>query len=135
VKFLPLLLPLLAAVLLVLAFLHTMGRQSERLAASDSVPRGGLVVQIAPRSRVCQQVLAPRDAASAYFFVAPTAPTGPSLSMRLDKDGRTLATSRIAGGWTGRTISFPFLTLSRTYMDARICVRNQGLTPLRFEGL
>lgn len=135
VKSLPMLLPLLAAALLVLAFLRTMGHSEERLAGSNSVPPQGLVVQIGPRTHVCQQILASRDAASAAFFVAALQRKGPPLSMRLDNNGRTLATSRIAGGWTGDRIQFPFRTLSSTYLQARICVRNEGRSAVRFKGL
>src|SRR4051794_18426350 len=135
VKFLPLLLPLLAAALLVLAFVRTMGHSSDRFAGSNSVSRQGLVVQIGPGSRVCQQILAPRDAARLQVFVAPLAGGGPPLRMRLDKDGRTLATSRIGAGWPGGTVRFPFPTLSGTYPEARFCIRDLGRRPLRFEGL
>jgi hypothetical protein len=119
----------------VLAFLRTMGHSTERLAYSNSVSRQGLVVQIRPRSRMCQQIVAARDAASARFFVAPLWRKGPELSMRLDKGGRTLATSHINGGWTGGTVNFPFRQLSATYLDARICVKDVRGSPLRFEGL
>ena|SRR5436305_1014123 len=134
-KFLPLLLPLLAAVLLLLVFARTMGHSAERLAGSDSVPPLALVVQIDRAARVCQQILAPRDAASAHFFVDSRIRNGPPVSMRLDKDGRTLATSRIGGGWSGGSLRIPFPTLSRNYLGARICVRNEGRTPVRFIGL
>src|SRR2546423_9356083 len=135
VKSLPMLLPLLAAALLVLAFVRTMGHSEERLAGSNSVPPQSYVVQIGHRARVCQQILAPRDAASAVFLAAPVRPKGPSLSMRLDNNGRTLATSHIAGGWSGDRIRLPFRKLSSTYLQARICLRNEGRTAVRFEGL
>jgi hypothetical protein len=128
---------LLAAALLVLVFLRTMGHSAERLAGSNSAPPQGLVVQIGRGTHVCQGILAPNDAASARFFVAtPGASTkGPPLSMRLDDNGRTLATSRVAGGWTGDKLDFHFPTLSRTYLQARICVRDEGRGAVRFQGL
>jgi hypothetical protein len=135
VKFLPLLLPLLIAVGLLVVFLHVMGHSGERLAGSNSVPPEGLVVQIGKTNTVCQQILAPHDAASLRFFVSPLASPTPPLSLRLDKNGRTLATSHIAGGWTGSTISFPFPALSKTYVDARFCVRSEGRSAVRFTGL
>jgi hypothetical protein len=134
---LAMLLPLLAAALLVLVFVRTMGHRAERLAGSNSVPPQGLVVQIGRGTHVCQQILAPDDAASARFFVATLGPTvkGPPLSMRLDDNGRTLATSRVAGGWTGDKLDFHFPTLSRAYLQARICVRDEGRGAVRFQGL
>src|SRR4051794_14804574 len=129
VKFLPLLLPLLAAALLLLAFVRTMGHSADRFAGSNSVSRQGLVVQIGPGSRVCQQILAPRDAASLQLFVAPFTGGGPPLRMRLDKDGHTLATSQIGARWPGSTIRFAFPTLSRTYPGARFCIRDLGRKP------
>lgn len=134
-KFLPLLVPALVAVVLVVVFLVVMGRSEDRLAGSNSVPPQGLVVQIGKTNRVCQQILAPRDAGSLRFFVSPLATPTPPLSLRLDKAGRTLATSHLAGGWTGSTISFPFRKLSRTYVDARFCVRSEGRSAVRFVGL
>jgi hypothetical protein len=135
VKFLPLLIPLLVAAALVVVFLRTMGHDAPRLAASNSVPTQGLVVQIGQRANVCQHILAPRGAASVQFFVAPLGAKSPPLSMRLDNGGRTLATSHIAPGWSGGTIRFPFPALTETYTDARICVRNDGRALLRFVGL
>lgn len=135
VKSLPMLLPLLAAALLLLVFLRTMGHSEERFAGSNSVPPQSYVVQIGARTHVCQQILAPRDAASAVFLAAPLRPKGPPLSMRLDNNGRTLATSHIAAGWSGDRIPFPFRKLSSTYLQARICVRNEGRTLVRFQGL
>jgi hypothetical protein len=131
------LLPLLAAALLVLVFVRTMSHGAERLAGSNSAPPQGLVVQIGRGTHVCQQILAPNDAASARFFVATLGAkaTGPPLTMRLDDNGRTLATSHVAGGWTGDKLDFPFPTLTRTYLRARICVRNEGGGAVRFQGL
>ena len=134
-KYLPLLLPLLAAALLVLVFARTMGHSAQRLAGSNSVPPEALVVQVGGGSRVCQGILAPRNAASVHFFVDSRTHNGPPLTMRLGKDGRTLATSHIAGGWSGGTIRMPFRTLSRNYLEARICLWDEGHTPIRFIGL
>jgi hypothetical protein len=131
------LLPLLAAALLVLVFLRTMGHSAERLAGSNSVPPERLVVQIGRGTHVCQQILVPHDAASARFFVSTlgAGAKGPPFSMRLDDNGRTLATSRVAGGWTGDKLDFHFPTLTRTYLQARICVRDEGRGIVRFQGL
>jgi hypothetical protein len=135
VKFLPLLVPLLVAAALLVAFLATMGRESPPLAASNSVPLQSLVVQLGRGSNVCQSILAPRGAGVAKLFVAPLDATqGPPMSMRLDDSGRTLRTSRIGGGWTGESVRFPFSTLTATYPAARICVRTKGRPEVRFTG-
>ena len=134
-KLLPLLVPLLALVLLAAAFVRTMDHTGERLAASNSVKLQQPALQINGGSRVCQPIIAPRDAASALMFVAPTAPKGPPLTMTVTSAGRTVATSHIAGGWTGGTARFAFPTLPRTYSPATICVRNGGAAPIAFSGL
>jgi hypothetical protein len=136
VTYLPLLVPVLVAVALLAVFLRTMGHKAPPLLASNSVPLQGLVVQIGHGSDVCQTILAPRGAGIAQFFVLPLDTTkGPALSMRLGNSGRTLATSHIAGGWTGDKVRFSFPALSETYPSARVCVRNEGRTLLRFTGL
>jgi hypothetical protein len=136
-KLLPLLIPLLALVLLAAKFVGTMNHRAERVAASNSVKLQQPVIQINGGSQLCQSILAPRDAASAMFFLAPTTPKGPPMSLTLTAGGRTIATSRIAGGWTGGTPRFPFRTLDRTYTDAeaKICARNEGRAPIAFSGL
>ena len=132
---LPLLVPLLALVLLAAAFARTMGHTGERLAASNSVKLQQPALQVSGGASVCQPILAPRDAASALMFVAPTTPKGPPLTMTLTGGGRTLAKSHIAGGWTGGIARFAFPTLHSTYATARICVRNDGAAPIAFSGL
>jgi hypothetical protein len=134
-KLLPLLIPLIALVLLALAFARTMGHTGERLAASNSVKLQQPALQIDGGSRLCQPILAPGDAASALLFVAPTAPKGPPLTMALTAAGTTIATSHIAGGWTGGTARFAFPTLHTTYLKATICIRNGGAAPIAFSGL
>ena len=135
-KSLPLLLPLIVGALLVLAFVLNMSRSEARYAGSNSVPTEGLVVQIGPHSRVCQAVDVPSDAASAQFFVGPLGATGPAMSMRLvDGEGHPLASARIAGGWSGKTVRFHFPTLSKQYPQSHICVRDEGRVPIRFTGL
>jgi hypothetical protein len=134
-KFPLLLLPLLVGALLLLAFVLTMSRSQTWLAGSNSVPTEGLVTQIGGGSQVCQSVIVPHDAASAQFFVGPPGRNAPPMSKRIDKDGRTLATSRIRAGWSGKTIRFHFPTLSRSYPDARICLRDEGRAIVRFVGL
>jgi hypothetical protein len=134
-KLLPLLIPLLALVLLAAKFAGTMDHRAERLAASNSVKLQQPVIQINGGSRLCQSILAPRDAASAMFFLAPTTPKGPPLTLTVTAGGRTVARSHIAGGWTGGTPHLPFHALDRTYLEARICVRNDGRAPLAFSGL
>jgi hypothetical protein len=134
-KLLPLLIPLLVLVLLAAEFVGTMNHRGERLAGSNSVTLKPPVIQISGGSQLCQSILAPRDAASAMFFLAPSAPKGPPMSLTLSAGGRTIARSRIAGGWTGGTPHFPFRTLDKTYREARICARNEGRSPLAFAGL
>jgi hypothetical protein len=134
-KLLPLLVPLLALVLLAAAFARTMGHTGERLAGSNSVKLQQPAVQIDGGSRLCQPIIAPREAASALLFVAPTGPKGPPLTMTLTSGGRTIASSHIAGGWTGGIARFPFPTLRSTYGTATICVRNGGSAPIAFSGL
>src|SRR4051794_6912097 len=134
-KLLPLLIPLLALVLLAASFAGTMNHKAERLAASNSVKLQQPAVQATAGARLCQPILAPRDAASALFYVAPTAPKGPPLTMTLTGGGRTLARSHIAGGWTGGLARFPFPTLTRTYDEATVCIRNEGGAPIAFSGL
>jgi hypothetical protein len=134
-KLLPLLIPLIALVLLALAFVRTMGHTGERLAGSNSVKLQQPALQVNTGSRVCQPIVAPRDAASALVFAAPTAPKGPPLTMTLTGGGRTVATSHIAGGWTGGLARFPFPTLRTTYSTATVCIRNEGAAPIAFSGL
>jgi hypothetical protein len=134
-KLLPLLVPLLALVLLAAAFARTMDHTGERLAGSNSVKLQQPAIQIDGGSRLCQPIVAPRDAASALMFVAPTGPKGPPLALTLTSAGRTVARSHIAGGWTGGTARFAFPTLRSTYSPAKICVRNDGKAPIAFSGL
>jgi hypothetical protein len=134
-KLLPLLVPLLALVLLAAAFVRTMGHTGERLAGSNSVKLQQPVIQIDPGSRLCQPIVAPRDAASALFFSSPTGPKGPPLTMTLRGAHRTLARSHISGGWTGGIVRFRFPTLGATYPKATICVRDEGREPIAFSGL
>ena len=134
-RLLPLLLPLVALALLALAFARTMDHTAERLAGSNSVKLQQPAIQIDASSRLCQPIVAPRDAASALVFVAPTAPKGPPLTMTLTSGGRSLARSHIAGGWTGGTVRFAFPTLTTTSSKAMLCVRNEGAAPIAFSGL
>jgi hypothetical protein len=134
-KFLPLLLPLLAAVVLLVLFVRAMSHSEPRLAGTNSVPTESPVIQLAPRSRVCQQIDAPATAASIQFYVAPLKAKGPPLSMRLAKDGRTLATGRVAAGWNADTVRFHFPTLTEDSVESTVCVRNEGRSPARFVGL
>jgi hypothetical protein len=134
-KLLPLLIPLIALVLLALAFVRTMGHSGERLAGSNSVKLQQPAVQINGGSLLCQPIIAPRDAASALVFAAPTGPKGPPLTMTLKGGGRTVATSRIAGGWTGGLARFAFPALPATYSKATLCIRNGGGAPIAFSGL
>jgi hypothetical protein len=130
-----LLLPLLALVLLAVVFFLTMAHEDERLAGTNSVNDQGLVVQVGGGSRVCQQTLVPRDAARARLPVAPIAQGGPAMSMTIVAGRRTLATSRIASGWTDDTLSFPFTKLTSTHPGATLCMRNMGRAAVRFGGL
>lgn len=132
---LPLLLPLLALAVLAVVFVSTMGHEDERRAGTNSVNDQGLVVQVGGGSRVCQQTLVPRDAASARLPVAPIARGGPPLSMTLVAGGRTIVTSRIARGWTGDELRFPFGKVARTHPGGTLCIRNEGRSALRFGGL
>ena len=134
-KLLPLVIPLIALVLLAAAFARTMDHTGERLAGSNSVKLQQPAIQIDGGSRLCQPIIAPRDAASALLFVAPTGPKGPPLTMTVTGAGRMVATSHIAGGWTGGTARFAFPTLRSTYSPATICVRNDGAAPIAFSGL
>lgn len=134
-KFLPLLVPLLALVLLGAKFVRTMGHEREHLAGSNSVKLQQPVIQIDPGSRLCQPVVAPKDAASAQFYTAPTGPKGPPLAMTLSGAHQTIARSRIAGGWTGGVVRFHFPTLRATYPAGTICVRAGGRDPIAFSGL
>ena len=134
-KLLPLLIPLIALVLLALAFVRTMGHTGERLAGSNSVKLQQPALQIGSGSRVCQPIIAARDAASVLVYAAPTAPKGPPLTMTLTDGGRAIATSHIAGGWTGGLARFSFPTLRTTYGKATICIRNEGAAPIAFSGL
>jgi hypothetical protein len=134
-KLLPLLIPLLALVLLALAFVRTMGHTGERLAASNSVKLQQPAVQINGGSLLCQPIVAPHDAASALVFAAPTGPKGPPLTMTLSGGARTVATSHIAGGWTGGLARFSFPALGTTYAKATLCIRNGGAAPIAFSGL
>jgi hypothetical protein len=134
-KLLPLLIPLIALVLLALAFVRTMGHTGERLAASNSVKLQQPAVQINGGSLLCQPIVAPRDAASALVFASPTGPKGPPLTMTLRGGGRTVATSHIAGGWTGGLARFSFPALGTTYSKATLCIRNGGAAPIAFSGL
>jgi hypothetical protein len=134
-KLLPLLIPIVALVLLGGRFIGTMNHKAERLAGSNSVKLQQPAVQINAASRLCQPILAPRDAASVMLFVSPTGPKGPPLSMTLTAGPRSLARSRIAGGWTGGIARFSFPTLPVTYPNALLCVRNEGGAPIAFSGL
>jgi hypothetical protein len=134
-KLLPLLVPLVALVLLGAKFFGTMGHEHEHLAGSNSVKLQQPVIQIDPGSSLCQPIVAPKDAASALFFSAPTAPKGPPLTMTLRGAHRTLARSQIPGGWTGGVVRFHFPTLGATYPNAIICVRAGGRAPIAFSGL
>jgi hypothetical protein len=55
--------------------------------------------------------------------------------MTLTDAARIVARSRIAGGWTGGTITFPFRKLTRTHPKALLCIRDDGRAPLGFSGL
>jgi hypothetical protein len=134
-KFLPLLAPLIALVLLGAKFVRTMNHEHEQLAGSNSVRLLQPVIQIDPRARLCQPVLAPKDAATAQFYTAPTGPTGPPLTMTLRGAHRTLARSHIAGGWLGGVARFHFPVLRTTYPEARICLTAGGRHPIAFSGL
>src|SRR5436305_15282895 len=112
-----------------------MNHSGERLAGSNSVKLQQPAIQINGRSRLCQPGVAPRDAASVLLFVAPTGPKGPPLSSTLTASGHTIATSRIAGGWTGGTVRVTVRKLPATYGEAFLCVRNEGRAPLAFSGL
>lgn len=132
---LPLFVPLIVLVPLGVAFARTMAHDRERLAGSNSVKLARPVVQISGGSRLCQPIVAPRESASALLFAGLTAPTGPPLTMTLTSGGRLLASSRMAGGWTGGLARFAFRTLERTYAHATICVRNDGAAPIAFSGV
>jgi hypothetical protein len=134
-KFLPLLVPLLALVLLGAKFVRTMGHEHEHLAGSNSVKLQQPVIQIDPGARLCQPIVAPKDAASALFYAAPSGPKGPPLTMTLRAARRTIARSQIVGGWTGGLARFHFPTLRATYAEATICVSAGGRDPIAFSGL
>src|SRR3954468_3024622 len=134
-KLLPLIVPVLALVLLAAAFARTMAHRAERLAGSNPVKLQQPALRVDGGSRLCQGVIAPREAASAMFYVAPTGPKGPPLAMTLSGGRRTLASSQIAGGWTGGVVRFPFRPLDASDAKATIYVRNRGSAPLAFAGL
>jgi hypothetical protein len=128
--------PVIALVLLALSFGRTMNHTGERLAGGNSVKLQQPVVQVSAGGLLCQGILAPRDAASVLLFVAPTAPTGPPLTMSLAaRDGPRLAGGQMAGGWTGGVARFSFPRLRASYPDATLCVRNRGSDPVAFAGL
>src|SRR3954454_9884815 len=127
--------PAVAAVLLASSFLGTMNHQGERLSGSNSVKLQQPVVQVGGGSTLCQRTLIPADTASVLLFVAPTAPTGPPLTLTIRDGGRQVARGHIDGGWTGGVAKFTVTTIETTFADANLCMRNDGTRPLAVSGL
>lgn len=128
--------PLVAIVLLAIAFAQAMGHKAERLAGSNSVVLERPILQISGGSLLCQTTLAPRDATAVQLFVAPAGPKGPPLGVEITAgSGRALASGHLAGGWSGGVVKVPIARIRESAADGKICIRNEGKDPLAFAGV
>lgn len=105
-----------------------LSHATPRLAAADGVKRLGYPVSIQGGQTVCQTgETAPGDARTLVLDVAPRAPKGPPLEVRID--GRAV---RVPAGYRQGEVRVP--VPRGVHGAVEVCIRDTGRTPVSFAG-